>query len=698
LHNVPSLVEMNFFQNETRFYKMKRLITLLYLLAATLTLPAQDYITISGTITDADSGKPLGYAHVGIPEKGIGTTTGMDGSFVLKVPEAFAQSTLMVSYLGYRDYQRPLLDIQSPVRIRMKATPMNLKEVVVMSKTGIENIIRRAVKAIPQNYTTHPIKNLCFYRESRTDSNEEYVYLAEGVLNTYKTSYKNDDEGQVSLVQGRQVILQPEKIATHVGFTAGHLAAHRFDFVKNRADFINEKKFIDYHYWIEQITTYQDRPVYVIGFDKDENGKGRLKGRVYIDTLSYAFLRAEFEVRSEALRQLSDYPLYSGRWRANSYVINYRRIGEKWFFSDAVREGIYTDGGLYSNEVVMTEINPKRSGPLPYLERLGREAAFLKSTGEYDEDFWKAYNTAPLSKALQDRVSQLKNAEKAAEVFDSSYMAELRRVQALQRLQDSIKRVESEATSMNEAEIPLLLKRQIDPVSRNKRQRWRLQAVSGQGAHLLPTQAADMTLAYLREQAGETILSHSNQLSARPAEPIWHGDLQLFFHKNFFLTWNISRDLWDSYYRERGLGLGAQANISNGRPLFLRASVQESRLRYARLLGTADNTHGTFRADGSRFRADRINMYYGSRTHNLKLNIELALELNPSRELFIRGGFILSYAEQEHLYLKERGRFFNRRARIPLSGQTQVIYNGEPFSGSIIPAQSFAVSVGLIWK
>ncbi|MBK7873988.1 MAG: carboxypeptidase-like regulatory domain-containing protein [Saprospiraceae bacterium] len=322
---------------------------------------SQDYFIVVGKVVDANNSKPLGYAHVGIPEKGIGTTTGMDGGFTLKVPSQYANSTLIVSYVGYTTYKKAINTINDFITIRVKASPTDLQEVIVMDEGGIENIIRKAVKAIPKNYPTHPITNLGFYRESRTDDQEEHIYLAEGVLNVYKTSYRNDNEGQVTLVQGRKVILQPDVVANHIGFTSGHLAAHRFDFVKNREDFIDEKNFPDYVYWIEKLTTYQDRPVYVIGFDKAEGGKGRLKGRVYIDTTSYAFLRAEFEIRPEGLKKYDDYPLYAGSWKGNTYTVNYRQIGDKWYFGDALREGIYRDGGLYSNEIIITEIETERS-------------------------------------------------------------------------------------------------------------------------------------------------------------------------------------------------------------------------------------------------------------------------------------------------------------------------------------------------
>ncbi|MFN7120198.1 MAG: carboxypeptidase-like regulatory domain-containing protein [Saprospiraceae bacterium] len=134
-------------------------------------IAAQDYFIITGTVVDAKTGKPLAYAHVGIPEKGIGTTTSLDGDFTLKIPNEYRQSTLLVSYVGYTTYRKAISNIQEPITIKVQSSPTNLQEIVVMDETGIENIIRRAVRAIPKNYVTHAVTNLGFYRESRTDAN-----------------------------------------------------------------------------------------------------------------------------------------------------------------------------------------------------------------------------------------------------------------------------------------------------------------------------------------------------------------------------------------------------------------------------------------------------------------------------------------------------------------------------------------------
>ncbi|MBV6655374.1 MAG: carboxypeptidase-like regulatory domain-containing protein, partial [Mameliella sp.] len=400
-----------------------RLLIILLLFPFCLSAQQSDYLVIQGKIVHAKTGKPLSHAHIGIPQRGIGTTSGYDGRFTFKVPSYYKNAEMQVSYLGFQTYRAPVSKIQSGATIRLSPAPSVLQEIVVMDEQKIEDIIRRAVRQIPENYPDYPTSLTGFYRESRTNDDQEYIYLAEGVLNLYKRSYENVKEGQVSLVQGRQVTLVPEEeLRNSTGFSSGHLASDRFDFVKNRADFLEEKNFEAYKYWISSITTHNDRPVYVISFDREgDDPQARLKGALYIDTLSYAFVKASFEVLPDAQKKYNDYPLYTGNWKKNQYFVNYREVDGVWHLSEALREGTWRDGGTYTNELIVTEVKPGRGKVIPYMERLGRDDRFLDQTGTYDEGFWTSYNTAPINdEQLAETVRQLNNQNKATEVFDTT--------------------------------------------------------------------------------------------------------------------------------------------------------------------------------------------------------------------------------------------------------------------------------------
>ncbi len=701
-----------------------RLFTLIVCSLFTSYLLGQNII-VSGKIVDQDTQKPISYAHVGIPEKGIGTTSGDDGRFTFKVPIQYHNSTLMVSFMGYKTYRKSLKNVKSPITISIKKMPLDLIEIVVMDEKTIEDIIRKAVRRIPDNYPTHPTTSLGFYRESRTNENNEYIYLAEGVLNVRKTSYAKEKEGQTTLVQGRQVrLVPPEEFSQYSGFTAGHMAGHRFDFVKNREDFINENYFPAYKYWLEGITYHQDQPVYIIGFDGEEDKKdGRMEGRIYIDTLSHAFLRAEFKIKEKGLRKISDYPLYSGSWKGNRYVVNYRKLGDKWYYGDALREGLYRDGGVYSNEILITEMDGKRSGPLPYQERLSRNSRFLDITGDYDEDFWRDYNTMPLNASLQNSLQQEKTNRIAQEVFDSTFLANLQRerdslealkarelaaqlggfdnlegIEGLEDLED-IEDLKDIANMKNLKNLRTLRKLQKSIKGEEEKSGWRFQANLGLGAHLLDAKAGNMTLTYLTKEDAQPIISVSEDVKDWYLEPLVHFDGNIFFHKNFFFRFGFAGDLWTNIYKKNNQGFGAQVNLfKRKRPFFVRAVIEHGNLKYARKIGQATNDYGDFKARRKKFKSEKINMYYGSRTHSLEGTLELAIEVNPNLEIFGRGTYSLPFARQQHIYLWERKRLFRKKRRIPLNDQIIVEQEGAPYRGKIIEEHPIFISFGLVFK
>ena len=701
-------------------------------LLAQIELP--EYVLIKGKVLDEKSRTPLPYAHVGIPEQGIGTTTGSNGTFSLKIPRRYADSDLQVSYIGYSNFKQSLERITTPTTIYMKQTPNELVEVVVMEEAAIENIIRKAVKNIPKNYPTHPTTVLGFYRESRTDDSLNYVYLAEGVLNMYKTSYRSKKEGMISLVQGRKINLKnPLDTSFYSGFTSGHMAGHRFDFVKNRVEFIDERFFPAYKYWIEKITYYNDRPIYIIRFEENEDAgylgtvadenqdgedtfgkilgllggksskkrrkaiKARMRGRIFIDQESYAFLRAEFNFTQEGLRKRNNYPWYSGNWNGNSYIVNYRQLGEKWYFSDAIREGNYSGGGTYNNEIKVTQINTESSKPIPYLERLSRGSSFVRMTGTYDEDFWKSYNTTPLSEGLAESVRQLDIIKKAQEAFEIENMSRL------QRQRDSIQRIET-LKAQEELESSSSLEEKLDiefgepGIIRKKRKKYaKVQFGLGLGTHLIQTESSDLSIRYVEDQIDQaaTILEGQAAIKRRNFEIITNFDLDFYFSKHLFLRLSTHLDFSNAIYKQRGIGLGTSFNLSRQRPVHLKFLAQYDNLRYARKHTRVSNEYGTFEVNGKKFNSKAVNLYYGSKAQSLRASVELSIERNRHARMYFRGTLLRPFDFRNDVWFWERSQIFKKKTRLPVNdSQVIVEQNGNSFNETILPDQSIMLTVG----
>lgn len=690
-------------------------------------LNGQEYQTITGQILDQKTGKAIPYANIGIPEKGIGTTSGFDGRFAFKVPNYYAKSTMIVSVIGYKTFRKAIDKIKSPITVKLERTAYDLVEIEVMDEFRVEDIVRRAVANIPKNYPMHPTKVLGFYRESRTDSTDKHIYLAEGVLNIYKNSYKSQKEGQVSLIQGRKINLRnPLDTSVYSGFSSGHMAAHRFDFVKNREDFIDEDYFPAYKYWIETMTIYNDKPVYVIAFDRDENHKkvrirksknsdksfferllskkserleARMKGKIFIEKESYAFIRAEFEITKRGLKKWDDYPLYAGRWKSNRYVVNYRKLGDKWYFNDALREGGRIKGGIYSNEIKITEINTERASPLPYLDRLARGQEFVDMTGRYDEDFWAAYNITPMSAALSESVQQYQNSQKASEVFAPERMREVQALRDSIALAEQLAKAEAEAKANEKPFDPSEFAFGEPGIVKKKEKKVRPQGMFGAGAHFLSSPATNMSITYLDGEGGSTILETTDNIPLRDYEISISWDFDLFLNKYWFLRVGGAADFGNSFYKEMTLGTGMQFNLSPQRPVLFKMLAQTSRLRYARFLGTADNDFGNFDVRKTTFKSDKVNLYYGSRTFNLKASAELSIELNSHQELYFRGSYYVPFARRQDVYFKEAGEVFKKKERLRADDTAFLIgQDGEPFLGQIVGDRSWSISVGLLFK
>ncbi len=111
---------------------MKYLTTVLLLLLLGVSFAFSG--TIKGIVTDKDTGDPLIGANVVLEGTGMGTTTDLDGFFIITdVPPGTYKLT--VNYVGYDDFTREITVTDQPLslQISMKATVYLGKEIVVLA-------------------------------------------------------------------------------------------------------------------------------------------------------------------------------------------------------------------------------------------------------------------------------------------------------------------------------------------------------------------------------------------------------------------------------------------------------------------------------------------------------------------------------------------------------------------------------------
>ncbi|NOR76691.1 MAG: TonB-dependent receptor [Draconibacterium sp.] len=119
------------------------LINLLFLLTGF----AQDKITVSGVITNAETKQPILYANIAFPELGIGTSSNEKGEFTIQnVP--IGSYTFAVTYIGYKEYSiRVTLKKNVDLRIKLKQQSLGLKEVTVTAENSTGSATSSKIKS-----------------------------------------------------------------------------------------------------------------------------------------------------------------------------------------------------------------------------------------------------------------------------------------------------------------------------------------------------------------------------------------------------------------------------------------------------------------------------------------------------------------------------------------------------------------------
>lgn len=91
----------------------------------------KDGVTVMARVLDSEDRSPLAYVNVGIPGKNLGTVTGLDGSFAMRIDPQLARDTLAVSMVGYERQLVPLKDVNRRILLRRRTAA--LQEAVVTS-------------------------------------------------------------------------------------------------------------------------------------------------------------------------------------------------------------------------------------------------------------------------------------------------------------------------------------------------------------------------------------------------------------------------------------------------------------------------------------------------------------------------------------------------------------------------------------
>jgi hypothetical protein len=379
-------------------------------------------LTLKGKVVDKISREPLAFASVGIIGHSIGIVTNNFGEFILKIPLEMENGELCVACLGYANLCISVNKlVEGSELFALERTYIPIQEVIIR-KTDARNLIRNAIKSIPQNYSIHPVYFTGFYREAVNKGNN-YMFVSEAVMQIYKSSYINQfDTDMVKILKTRKLQDLSIEDTLIVKLKSGLQASLGLDLMKNTADFLQEDNFNDYKYMMSDIVSIDNRNAYQIDFEPKENIEDAIfEGKIYIDIQSLAIVACEFNVNKKKISK--NQSLFIAKKKKDislkftniSYQVSYRRIGNLFYLNYASGEinmKVRKRGKLFyfdfdiGFEMSISEMETQDVERFKRKDAARLHTIFFDEIYNYDEAFWEHYNFIKPNKPLQESIEK----------------------------------------------------------------------------------------------------------------------------------------------------------------------------------------------------------------------------------------------------------------------------------------------------
>lgn len=374
---------------------------------------------ITGYVFCKDKNTPLPFVNINIYGTTIGTVTNNDGFFSLNIDKVNINKKLVFSFIGYGMKTRSISDGTNHIVIRLEKSNVKIEEIVIKADSTIFTLLRRAYNNIPINYSKNPTLLTGFYRESIKQADDTYLYIAEAVINSYVTSYKNEQMGQVEIIKSRRNVNPNMHKKNNVKIYGGLFVAHNHDVVHEKSGAINPKNFKKYSYEYLGIYEYGNKTVYSFVYNMVDKNIG---GNFYIDTKSLAYVYYDYN--------------RVGEWQSGNIKIKrrgshsksqYSEINGVWFLKNCIYTSkLYNESKnmefIYSEDYVTTEVDFNNIVAPKYSKQVNYTTIFSNEALNFKKSYWKGYNIIELD-TLSDAMLKLQiNTTDANNILTKEYI------------------------------------------------------------------------------------------------------------------------------------------------------------------------------------------------------------------------------------------------------------------------------------
>lgn len=392
------------------------------------------YSEYKGKVVDAINNRALEYVSLNVLETNISTVTNSEGEFLLKVPQAYKDSKIVVALLGYTKKVINLADLSENISvIKLEEAYTELKEVNVSAFKDADKLVRKVFTEKIKTIQNQSVYMTAFYRETIKRRNRN-VSLTEAVVNILKQPYTSANRDAVKLGKARKSTDYKRLDTVSLKLQGGPFSTLYLDIMKYPEYIFTEESFDTYRFSFDAPTTVNNRNVYVVDF-KPRNKTLDLSyfGKLYIDVETLALVSASYLLdvsnkgKSRNLlvkrkpRDIVVYPLEA------KYKVDYKQNRGKWYYSYSnlslkfkvnKKREIFNKVYTLSSEMAVTdwELNADDI-KIKNKDKLRPTVIITDAiSGFSDPDFWGEYNLIEPDKSIESAIEKIrKNIKKEQE-------------------------------------------------------------------------------------------------------------------------------------------------------------------------------------------------------------------------------------------------------------------------------------------
>ncbi len=373
-------------------------------------------LTISGKVTDRDTHEPLPFASIGVKGKPIGTISNLQGDFDFHIPEEYRNEILVISMLGYSNFESPVWSLLSAAPITLELVPSStlLKEVLVSDSLSGGDILRIALTRIEQNYPMQPFLLEGFYRDIKKVGGT-YISLLEAAVEIFDESYERPRnkfklrEG-VRLLEVRKSIGYESKFTSY--FDQDNLLEDLLLHNNIRYRQIEEREEMYASMTREKDSYYNGSEVFVITHKHD------YFLQIFVDKQDYSIIHLEWNTGSSN-EELGRKKNLVSRFAGLHKTIDFRRFEGKMYMSymsitskvnwHDIKTNVLKFETELSQQLLINQVTTNTSDRIRSVEKM-RNYGLQYQDLPYNKEFWDNYNVikeTPLDKKILEDLERV---------------------------------------------------------------------------------------------------------------------------------------------------------------------------------------------------------------------------------------------------------------------------------------------------